>query len=136
MNLKKVVLAMAVLALALFGSLAVALTVVQIDIKPGSDTNDVNLNSGGMIPVLIVTSESFDAVVVDPSTLKLDEVSPFSWIYEDRDGDGDVDLLVRFRLDDLDLDVGVYDLTLSAETFDGEEIVGVDFVNVSEKGMR
>jgi len=45
--------------------------VVEIDIKPGSDVNSINQGSGGVIPVAILGSASFDASAVDGSSCTL-----------------------------------------------------------------
>lgn len=42
---------------------------VEIDIKPGSDSNSVNLNSNGRIAVAILSTDEFDATQVDASTV-------------------------------------------------------------------
>lgn len=39
---------------------------VDIDIKPGSDPNSINLKSKGVIPVAILTTDDFDAADVAP----------------------------------------------------------------------
>ncbi len=51
---------------------------VEIDIKPGSDPNSINLDSEGVIPVAILTTSvedgdsiDFDAADVDQTTLTL-----------------------------------------------------------------
>ena len=41
---------------------------VPIDIKPGSYPNSINPNAGGVIPVAILTTDTFDASTVDPQT--------------------------------------------------------------------
>ena len=43
--------------------------VVQIDIKPGSANNPINLGSKGVIAVAIFTTDDFDATQVDASTI-------------------------------------------------------------------
>lgn len=43
---------------------------VVIDIKPGSDPNAINPRSKGVIPVAILTTDTFDAQSVDPSTVQ------------------------------------------------------------------
>jgi len=50
---------------------ALAPTPVDIDIKPGSYPNAINLGSHGLIPVAILSSEDFDAKTVDPDTVEL-----------------------------------------------------------------
>ncbi|MBC8231525.1 LamG domain-containing protein, partial [bacterium] len=42
---------------------------VEIDIKPGSYPNSINLKNKGVIPVAILTTEDFDATSVDGTTV-------------------------------------------------------------------
>jgi len=42
---------------------------VEIDIKPGSYPNSINLDSGRVVPVAILTTPDFDASIVDPGTV-------------------------------------------------------------------
>ncbi len=44
---------------------------VDIDIKPGSYPNAINMGSQGLIPVAILSSADFDATTVDPDTVEL-----------------------------------------------------------------
>jgi hypothetical protein len=44
-----------------------------IDIKPGNDTNSINLKSKGLVPVAILTTEDFDALSVDAGSVFLPE---------------------------------------------------------------
>ncbi|MBI3663134.1 MAG: hypothetical protein HY234_08815 [Acidobacteria bacterium] len=44
---------------------------VEIDIKPDSFPNSINLGSGGTVPVAIFSSPSFDARTIDPLTVSL-----------------------------------------------------------------
>ena len=44
---------------------------VDIDIKPDSDTNSINLSASGVVPVAILGTEDFDALTVDPTTVSL-----------------------------------------------------------------
>jgi hypothetical protein len=41
---------------------------VSIDIKPGSAPNSINPRSRGVIPVAILTTDTFDALDIDPKT--------------------------------------------------------------------
>ena len=45
------------------------LRIVSVDIKPGSHINRINTRSKGVIPVAILTTDSFDATTVDVSTV-------------------------------------------------------------------
>jgi hypothetical protein len=76
---------------------------VDIDVKPGSGRNPINLNSKGVIPISILTTDDFDASWVDVATVEFAGASPAHFAYEDVDGDGDMDLILHFRLQDTDL---------------------------------
>lgn len=58
-----------------FDNLTVRLltTAASIDIKPGSDPNSINLDSGGVIPVAVLGSSDFDVSDVDVTALVFDE---------------------------------------------------------------
>jgi hypothetical protein len=43
---------------------------VNVDIKPGSDTNAINLKSTGSVPVALLGSAEFDIFSVDLNTVK------------------------------------------------------------------
>ena len=45
---------------------------VLIDIKPGNDRNNINICAKGVLPVAILSSETFDATEVDPTTVDLE----------------------------------------------------------------
>jgi len=106
---------------------------VNIDIKPGSDPNSMNLGSKGVVPVAVLTDD-FDASTVDPSTVKFAGAAPVRWTMEDVDGDGDMDMLFHFKTQELDLDENSTEATLSGETIDGTPIEGTDTVNIVPKG--
>jgi len=80
---------------------------VEIDIKPDTDPpNPINPNSHGVIPVAILTTDSFDAADVDWTTVELAGAGvalrgKSNWLahFEDVDGDGDDDLLVQVETD-------------------------------------
>lgn len=114
---------------------------VEIDVKPGSDENPLNLKSQGLLPVAVLTTEEFDAQTVDPETAMLVDpeilVSPTTATksaVEDVDEDGDLDLLLFFDVADL-VDNGSVDeqtafVTLLAEDTDGAALIGMDLVTI------
>ncbi|MFP3902747.1 MAG: hypothetical protein ACLFWB_00765 [Armatimonadota bacterium] len=91
---------------------------VIIDIKPSSNPNPINMKSPGVVPVAVLTTPTFDAYDVIPQSIKFAGASPIRWTYEDvgvspatPDGephppDGDMDLLLFFNKQDLNLQKG------------------------------
>jgi len=106
---------------------------VEIDIKPGSDPNSINLNSKGVVPVAVLTTGDFDASNVDPDTVSFAGASPVRWTMEDVDDDNDSDMLFHFKTQELDLTKESTVATLTGETQDGISIEGTDTVNIVPK---
>ena len=127
---------------------------VLIDIKPQSCPNPLNVASKGVLPVAIVSTDAFDATLVDPATVQLEGVAPLRWSVEDvatpfdpysvSDGDclgcttegpdGIDDLTLKFKRQEIIEALGdVYNrqcrlVRITGETFSGELIVGEDVV--------
>ncbi len=73
---KFIVLSIVLLVLVGFAITSSAQVAVDIDIKPGSDPNSINLKSKGVIPVAILGSAIFDVTYVDVTTLVFAGASP------------------------------------------------------------
>jgi concanavalin A-like lectin/glucanase superfamily protein len=58
-------------------------TTVAIDIKPQSCPNPINVGAQGVLPVAILGTATFDVTTVDPSSVKLQGVSPLRSALED-----------------------------------------------------
>ncbi len=116
---------------------------VQIDIKPCSDLNIINCrNRNGVIPVAILSTDDFDATIVDHTTVIFEGASETHINKrtglprrheKDVDHDGDTDLVFHFRRCETDLtcesEVGV----LTGSTFDGYLIYGEDDVRMVKR---
>ena len=136
---------------------------IEIDIKPTSCPNPLNVGSGGVLPVAILGTEEFDVAQVDPTTVELEGVSPSKLAFEDvatPDGltdcgdayacttegpDGYLDMTFKFKkkdvVDDAEALSGVSDgdvlcLTLTGNLkaeFGGTPIEGKDVVIILKK---
>jgi hypothetical protein len=106
---------------------------VDIDIKPGSYPNSINLKSSGKVPVAILTTDDFDAYDVDPVSCVFAGAYPLRWNMEDVDYDGDYDILFHFMTQELDLTKESTEATMECETIDEVPIIGTDSVNIVPK---
>jgi hypothetical protein len=109
---------------------------VAIDIKPGSYPNSINCkNKKEEIAVAVLTTEDFDALTVDHTTVTFEGASeihvdkrsglPIQHI-EDIDLDGDMDLVFHFNLRDTALTCGSTIGQLKGLTYDGIPVEGTD----------
>lgn len=123
--------------------IGVAPVLLEIDIKPGSDPNSINLKSKGVVPVAILSSASFDVTTVDASDVTFGPgeatIAHNSAHLEDVNGDGYLDMVLHFRTQELNLDDAseVADLTIYSEDAVGSQYashVGQDEVNIVPKG--
>jgi hypothetical protein len=111
---------------------------VNIDIKPDSDTNSINISSAGMIPVAILCSDTFDATTVDPDTISLagarvkmvGKSGKYLSHEEDVNGDGLLDLVSQVYTAQFMVEIGGTVAVLEAATFDGTPIRGEDSINI------
>jgi hypothetical protein len=107
---------------------------VSIDIKPGDGLNNINPKSKGLVAVAILTTDEFDATTVDGTTVLFGpgEAEPGHGAghLEDVDEDGDLDLVLHFKIQDSGLALGDTEATLKGELFDGTPIEGTDSVNI------
>ena len=128
----------------------------KIDIRPFTTTNDINPLDTGVIRVAIITTEGFDATSVDPRSIEFGpngakeggqgfdatSVDPLSVEFgpdgaeeadqggriTDVDGDGDADLLLHFSIPEVGVQCSDIALSLTGRTFDGQTIIGSDFI--------
>lgn len=128
---------------------------VDVDIKPGSCPNPLNVNSKGVLPVAILGTEDFDVEEIDPGSILLEGVSPLRWSYEDvatpydetgcedcteAGADGYPDLTLKFDTQEVVAALGAVtdgeciELTLTGNLYSGIEFSGGDFVKIIKKG--
>ncbi len=105
---------------------------VEIDIKPGSDLNSINLKSKGVVPVAVFTTKDLDARTIDPYTVLFAGASTERWKLCDVDGDGNDDMMLfHFKTQYLvELDENSTRATLTGTTFDGDDIKLTDTVRI------
>lgn len=117
---------------------------VPLDIKPGGDSNPINLKSKGVLPVAIVSTEEFDALTVDVDSILFGDLSlitdggtaaaPLRYAEEDVTGDGLMDLTLKFSVPELVGNAALGAMSeegfLSATTIGGDVIAGVDAIRI------
>lgn len=116
-----------------FGTFSVVSGIgVDLDIKPNKEPNPINLRSRDVIPVAILTTESFDATMVDPLTVEFGPDGAFEahgrGHIKDVDGDSDLDLVLHFAVQETGISCGDTSASLTGETFGGEAIEGSDSI--------
>ena len=103
---------------------------VTMDIKPGSLRNSINPGSKGVVPVAILTTTTFDATTVDPSSAAFGpdgavEIHGRGHV-EDVNGDGALDLVLHFPTRSTGISCGDTSASLTGETFDGRGFTASD----------
>jgi hypothetical protein len=118
---------------------AVAAIWADIDIKPDSFDNEINLTSNGVVPVAIYGSEFLDVWEIDTDTLTLADSgvkvvgkkNKELCTIEDLDLDGYEDLVCKFNTTDLGaLDGASTKAKLKGNLTSGRRIRGSDMVNI------
>jgi hypothetical protein len=109
---------------------------VDIDIKPGAYPNTITTKSKGQLSVAVLTGHGFDATTLDVNTVIFLGDSPDEISYSDVDKDGDSDLLLKFNVQELDLNLlvdetGAYPYAyLTGEMYSRYDIQGKDTVRL------
>lgn len=103
---------------------------VEIDIRPGSKRNPVNVRSRGVLPVAVLSSEDFNAADVDFSSLRFGpgdaRTAHNRGHFEDVNRDGLLDLVAHFRMKDTGLECGDDSAQLEGVTTAGTFFFGSD----------
>ena len=127
---------------------------MQIDIRPQSCPNPVNLKSKGVFDVAILGTDNFDVRDIDLSTVSLEGVAPLRSRYKDEttpvvDGqecqcrskkkDGILDLTMKFNTEQIVAVLGEVEdgqewlLHLTGQLNDGTEIEGTDCILIKNR---
>jgi hypothetical protein len=114
---------------------------VTIDIEPGQFPNFVNISRDrNRIEVAILTTPTFDATTVDPNTVRFGKTGTEAAavkdaFFEDADGNGTLDLVVRFHAGDSGLQCGDTSALLTGTTVTGQAIQGSDTIVTTHCGL-
>lgn len=131
-------------------------TEIDINIKPGSCPNPLNIKSKGAFPLAILGNEDFDVYDIDVASIRLEGVNPIRSSYEDvatpfegelcecheLGGDGWIDLTLKFRTQEIVNAIEPIEdgeevpLTITGTLMDGTPIKGEDCVVIIGKGKK
>ena len=126
---------------------------IDLDIKPGSCPNPLNVKSKGVLPVAVLGTADFDVTTIDLASVRLAGVAPIRSSFEDvatpADGDdcdcttagpdGYIDLSLKFNAQDIVNAIGevadgeALELSLTGELLDGTAFEGGDCVVIIAK---
>ena len=128
---------------------------VEVDIKPQSCPNPLDVKDKGVLPVAVLGTAEFDVTMIDPASVKLEGVEPLRWSMEDvatpvsdgtdvcactEDGpDGYNDLSLKFDAQAILAslgDVADGEVVLLTLTADYPYIMGSDCVVIRAKGKK
>ena len=104
---------------------------VAIDIKPDDFPNSINPASNGLIPVAILTTAAFDAATADPLSVRFGPTAAAianAATFEDVNGDGRVDLVLHFNVQDTGIACGDTVAVLTGTTLNGQPFSGADSI--------
>lgn len=101
---------------------------IKIDIKPDEIPNPINLTSMGLTPVAILSTLTFDANTVTPSSVQFGPAGAraLKSSIQDVNGDGLRDLVMQFKTQGMGIRLGDTQACLIGNTESGLDIKGCD----------
>ena len=105
---------------------------VEIDIKPGSESNEIPIRTERIFPIAIFGSERLDITLLNPRTIRITSAGKKlvgradtrTCRREDLNGDSREDLVCDVKTVAFKLDAGELLLILEAETYQHQKLVG------------
>lgn len=118
-----------------FSNNQASVTHTDLDIKPNSDPNSVNMKRKGVTSVAILSTDTFDAVdEVVQGTIKFGrsgtEAEALRCSPEDANGDGLTDLVCHFKVSETGFVDGDTEGVLTAELTDGSLLFSTDSIRI------
>jgi hypothetical protein len=132
--------AIGILTIGLAGSVGCNLDGLTIDIGPGSDLNEINLDADVLIPVAILGSSQYSLLAIDLGSLGFgpDKAPPVGAVqaddYIDVNFDGYPDLVVRFSSLATGIQKNDKSACLYGASVDGTAFTACDDVTVAGTG--
>jgi hypothetical protein len=109
---------------------------VSVDVRPRSDANRINPSSNRNINVAILSTKSFDSTTVDPNTIRFGangtEATPIHIVRRDVNGDGRIDQILRFVIQDTGIECGDTSATLTGDITFGRSIIGSTSITTTQ----
>lgn len=113
---------------------------ISIKIKPGSgESAPLNPKSRGKIPVAILGSHDFVVTNIDRDSVRFGPegaTGKCDWVGTDVNGDGDLDLVCHFPLQDAGFVTSDTEATLTGMSNDGVQFKGTDSLRIVPKEMK
>jgi hypothetical protein len=109
---------------------------VSIDVRPRSEANRINPSSKQTINVAVLSMRGFNATKLNISTIRFGatgtEATPIHVRQDDVNGDGRVDQILRFEIQDTGIECTDTSATLTAEIYKGPSIIGSSPITTTE----
>jgi len=101
---------------------------VSVDVRPRKDANRINPNSTKNINVAIFSANGFTATTVNANTVRFGatgfEAAPIHIAFNDVNGDGQLDMIARFQIQDTGIKCGDTSAILTGQISNGASIIG------------